>query len=178
MPAWSPPEKHSLSLGHRVARYHALMQSRWRRGRIGGAILLAALSLLGAALVWVPFGNRVTRGNCERIKEGMTEAEVRAILGKPWDDSLLDPEPSSDVVHSRLLYERLQEELLDSAFEQEHQTPKSEYYQLWVGKGFVIWVAFDDNKQVAFSRLFTDPDLPQTTLPVRIWRRLRPRLGW
>jgi hypothetical protein len=40
-------------------------------------------------------GPRVSRANAERIKPGMTKAEVLAILGKPWDDSLLDAEALS-----------------------------------------------------------------------------------
>src|SRR5262250_1249754 len=55
--------------------------------------LLVAFGGLAVGLVFLP-GGRVTRENCERIRVGMTEAEVRAILGKPWDDSLLDPEIS------------------------------------------------------------------------------------
>jgi hypothetical protein len=54
--------------------------------------LLVAFGGLAVAFACLPYGSRVTRENCDRIQEGMTEAEVRAILGKPWDDSLLDPE--------------------------------------------------------------------------------------
>jgi hypothetical protein len=54
--------------------------------------LLVALSGLAVALLCLPYGSRVTPENCERIKVSMSEAEVLAILGKPWDDSLLDPD--------------------------------------------------------------------------------------
>jgi hypothetical protein len=76
-------------------------------------VLLALMVVLGGLAVGLVFlpGGRVTRENCERIKEGMTEAEVRAILGKPWDDSLLDPEPPRLVVYSRSHPKLVQEEL-------------------------------------------------------------------
>jgi outer membrane protein assembly factor BamE (lipoprotein component of BamABCDE complex) len=68
--------------------------------------VLVVLAALAVGLVCLPYRSRVTRENCERIKEGMTEAEVRAILGKPWDDSLLDPDPPShsDVEEARSLW--------------------------------------------------------------------------
>ena len=112
---------------------------------------------LAVALLCLPYGSRVTRENCERIKEGMTEAEVRAILGKPWDDSLLDPEgPTMDVmlgVHVG-------------------------YCRYWVGSDVGIAVVFDLNGQVVFTVLCTDPDRPRSWLPGRVWRRLRARYGW
>jgi hypothetical protein len=49
--------------------------------------LLVAVGALALGLVFLP-GGRGTRENCERIQKGMTYAEVRAILGKPWDDAL------------------------------------------------------------------------------------------
>jgi hypothetical protein len=58
-------------------------------------VLVALLFVLGGlavGLLFLPHGGRVTRENCERIKAGMTEAEVRGILGKPWDNWLLDQE--------------------------------------------------------------------------------------
>ena len=58
--------------------------------------LLVGVGALTVALVCLPYGSRVTRENCERIKRGMTEAEVRAILGKPYENSLFDPEGPDD----------------------------------------------------------------------------------
>jgi outer membrane protein assembly factor BamE (lipoprotein component of BamABCDE complex) len=62
-------------------------------------VLLALLFAVVAAavgLVCLPRGSRVTRENCERIKKGMTMGEVRAILGEPWRDNLLDPDGPSE----------------------------------------------------------------------------------
>jgi hypothetical protein len=120
-------------------------------------VLLALLVVLGGQAVGLVFlpGGRVTRENCKRIREGMTEAEVRAILGKPSDDSLLDPEGP----HGR-------EPLLPLQF----------YW--WCGDNLEMLVAFDDDGQAMFVKLTTDPDRPRSWLPQRVWRRPRARLGW
>src|ERR1700704_6578619 len=55
------------------------------------AVITAAA--IGVSLLWMPGKDRVTAENYARIKLGMTRDEVVAILGKPWDDSLFDPEP-------------------------------------------------------------------------------------
>ena len=139
------------------------------------------LSVLAAGLVWVTAGglavglvflpreDRVT-ANCERIKKGMTEAEVRAILGKPWENSWLDPEgPTySDacwVLHS----------LADLP---PWVQRKCTHNHFWFGDNIGLFVAFDDDGRVACAVLFADPDRPRTWLPQRVWRRLRDRYGW
>jgi hypothetical protein len=60
--------------------------------------LLVAVGVLAVALHYLAYGNRVTRANCKRVHKGMTMEEVRAILGKPWDNSLLDPEGPGEKV--------------------------------------------------------------------------------
>ncbi len=50
----------------------------------GVAVVLVMAGVLVALLG--PWPCRVTRANCERIKEGMTRAEVEAILGGPPGD--------------------------------------------------------------------------------------------
>ena len=116
---------------------------------------------LAVGLVCLP-GSRVTRENCERIKEGMTEAEVRAILGKPWDDSLLDPEGPGDrdAVYPLSVYETLGS------------------CSYWMGNNIGICVIFDRQGRAIFTQLCTDPDRPRSWLPQRVWRRLRSRYGW
>jgi hypothetical protein len=41
--------------------------------------LLVVLGGLAVAFAWLPYRNRVTLANCERIKKGMTEAEVEIL---------------------------------------------------------------------------------------------------
>jgi hypothetical protein len=119
--------------------------------------LAAAFGALAVGLVCLPYGGRVTRANCERIKEGMTEAEVRTILGKPWDDSLLDPEKP---------IWRMQ---WQGAWK---------YGRPWIGDDFGMFVLFDDQEKVVHAEPISDPDRPRSWLPGRVWRRLRARYGW
>jgi hypothetical protein len=90
--------------------------------------LLVAVGALAVGLACLPYGGRVTRENCEWVKVGMAEAEVRAILGKAWDDSLFDPERPSMVV--------------------ELQGPIWKYSRQWVGDDCEIFATFDDNGRV------------------------------
>jgi hypothetical protein len=134
--------------------------------------LLIAVGTLAVGLLCLPREGRVTRENCERIKEGMTEADVRAILGKPWDDSLLDPEGPGAVVMP-VLYSK-------------------EYPCIWSGSDVGILVIFYEDRRltpagysargeqsrVARTILFTYADRPRSWLPARAWRRLRARWGW
>jgi outer membrane protein assembly factor BamE (lipoprotein component of BamABCDE complex) len=118
--------------------------------------LLVAFAPLAVGLL-LPHGGRVTCENCERIKEGMTEAEVRAILGKPWDDSLFDPERPSMVV--------------------ELQGPIWKYSRQWVGDDCEIFVTFDDNGRV-MNRVLASARRPRSSVPYRVWRRLCEWYGW
>jgi hypothetical protein len=138
------------------------MRSSWKRWLSRRAILLLAVSLLAAALFHLPYGNRITRDNCEAIKRGMTEADVHAILGKSWDDSLLDLEEPS--------FHR---------WEYRHYSPYPGplYSRLWVGRDFVMFVSFDANTRVISTELLSDRRSP-STLPERVWRRLRKRFSW
>jgi hypothetical protein len=128
--------------------------------------LLVAVGVLAVGLVFLP-GNRVTRENCERIHEGMTEAAVRAILGKPWDDELLDPDGPDLVDVQKFLHSMKQHEI---------RSPQSG--SVWMGSDVGIYVAFDSEGRVVFTTPLTDPDRPRSWLPGRVWRRLRARYGW
>ena len=59
------------------------MRTFWRRWYVWLAIVLAGL--LGASLLCRSGGTRITEANFQRIENGMTVAEVEAILGRPPD---------------------------------------------------------------------------------------------
>jgi hypothetical protein len=125
-------------------------------------VLLALLVVLGGlavGLICLPYRNRVTLANCERIKRGMTEAEVRAILGKPWDDSWLDPDPP------------------EYGIGLQKNDAWLKYSRQWVGDDCEIIVIFDDEDRVVVS-VPHNIDRPHSSLPARVYRRLRKRLGW
>jgi hypothetical protein len=93
----------------------------------------------------------------------VTYREVRAILGEPWHDSLLDPEGPGrhDMVYS-----------IHSP-----TTIRSGLY--WMGSNVGSGVIIDERQgRVVFSHVCTDPDCPRCWLPAPVWRRLRARLGW
>ena len=53
-------------------------------------VVLAGLAVVGAAgafVLWPWPSSRITLENCNRIREGMSRAEVEAILGPPGDHS-------------------------------------------------------------------------------------------
>ncbi|HTU21004.1 MAG TPA: outer membrane protein assembly factor BamE [Gemmataceae bacterium] len=54
---------------------------------IGVFVLLLGCLGGGGVLLWLygPFGNKVTQENYNKINTGMTEAEVKAILGEPTE---------------------------------------------------------------------------------------------
>jgi len=95
----------------------------------------------------------------------MTLPEVRAILGKPFDDSLLDPEgpPNIDASDARLLWGEM---------------PERGTIRLWISESVVMWIAFGDDNRVKAAWMDSDPKPPRSWLPGRVWRRLRARYGW
>jgi hypothetical protein len=130
--------------------------------------LLVPVVALAVGFLCLPYGSRVTMENCERIKEGMTEAEVRAILGKPFDDSLLDPEPSGCEFQWVPLQEDGSSELNGPA-----------YNYFWAGGNLVLFVVFDHAGRVVSKDVASGPECPRSSwLPARVWRRLRARYGW
>jgi hypothetical protein len=138
--------------------------------------LLVAFGALAVALVYLPFGSRVTRENCERIQEGMTEAEVRAILGKPWGYSLLDPDGPS-FPEAWDLFLRLGDATDQSRKEVPHELWRK--VDAWIGSKLIVFVCFDADSRVTYPGvLISDFDPPRTSLPARVWRRLRARYGW
>jgi hypothetical protein len=56
-----------------------------RRELLAAAVGLAVLVAVGAFAAW-PRPDRVTRENCDRIRKGMSRAEVEAIFGGPPGD--------------------------------------------------------------------------------------------
>jgi hypothetical protein len=158
-----------------------LRPSMWKHRYILLPALLFPLGVLILGLHFLPYGNGVTRENYQRIKVGMTEAEVRAILGKPWDDSLLDPEGPNYGHASMHVYGLVRPSAhlpallkqvtwmgdnlsVDVSFGVDGRVCQSvlnDAYQIWVG---------DDET----GRMI---DRPRTSLTDRVKRRLRARLG-
>jgi predicted Zn finger-like uncharacterized protein len=56
-------------------------------GGVGAFVLMLGCLGCGGSLLWIygPFANKVTQENFNKIQNGMSEAEVKAILGEPHD---------------------------------------------------------------------------------------------
>jgi hypothetical protein len=55
----------------------------------GGGLVVLLLCGVGGIMAVMMFGNRVTMANYDRIKTGMTETEVKAIMGEPTKTSTM-----------------------------------------------------------------------------------------
>jgi hypothetical protein len=141
-------------------------ESMWRPLKRWRVLLALLAGLVTVALLCLPYGSRITRASCEKVQEGMTEAEVCAILGKPWGNSLLDPEVAGSWEFG-IFWPR---EMVACR--------PGEYSREWVGEDIEMFVVFNDEGQVAWASLHTDVACPRTWLPARVWRRLRGRDGW
>jgi predicted Zn finger-like uncharacterized protein len=64
---------------------------------IGGGVALLAVVLVAVVLLMGGFGSRVTRENFDKVRAGMTEAELTAILGTPRD-ALKDAQDRLDAI--------------------------------------------------------------------------------
>jgi hypothetical protein len=136
-----PPDGRRYRQGLRI-RTQAVRRRRQRWPVL--LALLVAFGALAVAFVCLPYRSRVTRENCERIQKGMTEAEVRSILGKPWDDSLLDPEGRYPNEKTLVVYD----------LERESEQPylgkwRSSY---WMGDDAGVCVYFDHDGGVIGAR--------------------------
>jgi hypothetical protein len=74
-----------------------------RRRKLIAAVVGLAVVAAGAVALWPDPSSRITRENVDRIREGMTRAEVVAILGPPGDYSSgpVRRVPRSTIVNSQ-----------------------------------------------------------------------------
>jgi hypothetical protein len=131
---------------------------------VAGLAMLALLAA-GAFALW-PRPDRVTRENVHRISEGMTRAEVEAILGPPGDYS--------------------------TGPLREHGCPQSSYHDLAmlmaeVGEGGALWLSDTGQAVIWFDsrgRVMEDPFFsecarePQGPLDNLLWRANRQWRRW
>jgi hypothetical protein len=122
--------------------------------------LLVAFGGLAVGLAILP-GGRVTATDCARIQEGMTEDEVIAVVGKPWESSLLDPPKW----------------LINGAVRNSSRRTWK-YIRVWVGDEFGFFAKFDGDGRVVDLGVVSDPNLPRSSLPAQVWRRLSERYRW
>jgi hypothetical protein len=115
---------------------------------------LAVLVAVGAFALW-PRADRITRENFDRIQNGMSQAEVEAVLGPPGDYRSGPTYP-------------------DIAPQPKKGSPPI----WWKANGAQIWVFFDPSGHVDDTfQHFTHPPEPNT-LGNLIWRAKRQWRRW
>jgi hypothetical protein len=111
-------------------------------------VVLAVVVAAGVVVLWPQPLSLIRQENYERIKVGMSRAEVEAILGPPRPFSM-----DGDV------------------FEGGHYIPYDENGRLWRGAAGVITVTFENDRAV--SKAWAPPAGPLTRLR-RWWERWGP----
>ena len=137
------------------------MRKRWRwLLALAGLVVLVA----GASVLW-PRADRITQENFDRINDGMSQAEVEAILGPPGDFRTLPPAPV-DATH------QLPIDTTDPTDESIHEVR-------WFGdKGWIV-VGFTNNDQVTSVASFdAASEIPNGHLDNLLWQAKRQWRRW
>jgi hypothetical protein len=140
-----------------------------------GIAALLAFAVLYVRLATEP--DRATIQYYQRIRLGMTRGEVQAILGKPWDDSLCDPDAPSSVLLSPAIVLGGGKSV-DDLFYYNYRDSADMFYRptLWYGKGILIGAVFDENGVLIGKGAQRIPEEPQRSLPSRMWHRVYKRV--
>jgi hypothetical protein len=134
---------------------------------------LAVVVAVGVVVLW-PRQDRISRQNLERIKRGMTRAEVEAILGPPGDHAtapLEDPDPHWLVMSNWRPYDR---PVVDRFYR------VSVEYQViqWRGDAGIICVEFTLSDHVVEAGMYPVKRVEQTLLGNLLWRAKRQWHRW
>jgi hypothetical protein len=137
-----------------------------RRRKLLVALAGLAVTVTGGVVVLWPRGDRITRENCDRIQEGMSRAEVEAILGPPGD--YLTAGPSNTTA-----------DLFDENGNVRTVRHDGTVICFWVGDRAIIYVPFDRNGKTTRSpTLWEAGTLPQPPLENLLWRLKRQWHRW
>jgi hypothetical protein len=126
---------------------------------------LAVLLSVGAVLVWPP-ADRITEANFLRIKEGMTRAEVEAILGPVGDYST---GPLVFDGHRQSLYVPISHNVFGDELQEEF---------LWRGDCLEIIVHFNSSGRVWRTHPRVVARVKQTAFENLVWRAKRQWHRW
>ena len=125
---------------------------------------LAVVSGAGAVVLWPTQPNRITQENCDRIKEGMSRAEVETILGPPGDYR-------TGPVQSVVQWE------LNGARTTWHDQCSN--YSAWVGDTGWVRVEFNNRHGTVWASEFIESKrIAQHPLENLLWRAKRQWHRW
>jgi hypothetical protein len=142
-----------------------------RRWKLLGAMGLAVLVAVGVFVLW-PRPDRITRENCDRIRKGMSRAEVYAILGPPGDYGT-----------GPVKYETAPYIALSAHNNLEHfsQRPEGQGYATWQSDSALAFVNFSDAGCVddrVPAYFFKGGRVPQGPFDNLLWRAKRLWRRW
>jgi hypothetical protein len=144
-----------------------------------GVLALLGLAWSSFTLLMSRVGDRITRANVQRIKNGMTEAEVEAIFGcpagnysrkaHPWLDGLQEAEKERQ--NRRNAVNVQQGKDFVNELSREQPPPELCFARTWVGEDIAVLVRFKDGHVTRTDEEFLTP--------TELWRdRLRRLLPW
>jgi len=110
--------------------------------------LTALIALLAMAfLLTLCKEDRITMQNYDRIRDGATPADIRAILGREWSDSLLEPAMPLKGEFCGLR--------LDDTHFQDFEGAHLVHQFIWVGNRYIIVVSYTDDWKIE-DKLISD----------------------
>jgi hypothetical protein len=148
-----------------------------RRWKLLVALAGLAVVVAGAVVLW-PHEDRITKQNCDCIREGMTRQEVEAILGPPGDyRTVRTAEPPPPVYALR----KPKAELAKDAYDREHvfvlkHSPGVEKLTWLADEGDVyVWMV---GERVAHNDFSSSQKVDQTSLENFLWKAKRQWRRW
>jgi hypothetical protein len=133
-----------------------------RRTLLVALAALAVVVAVGVVVLWPrQEPNRITRENCYRIKEGMSWAEVEAILGPPGDYSTGDAKCSDLPAPPNLMDLR-----------------RALSLEEWIGDRATMRVFFDGAGNVAYAECRLLEPVDRGPLGNLLWRAKRQWHRW
>jgi hypothetical protein len=137
-----------------------------RRAAVGVAIGLPLAVVISAVLPGLR-PHRVTQENFDRIRKGMTPAEVQAILGPPDDYTTgpvkQPPPPQTGFAEGEWSYK-------DGA-----ERPTSD---TWRSDAASIWVVYDGSGALVYRSYIPMERIPQSAVDNLLWRARRQWPKW
>jgi SmpA / OmlA family len=138
-------------------------------------LLLTMAAPAVSRLLGIPWYGPLFRADLSSLRPGMTEKQVKAILGKPWDDSLFDGEGPSASAQIKIQSQCFSSITLGDLNDKRRIY---KYRLFWIDKNSLMFVPFDRDGYSTRFVLISDPDRAPGNLAASVWRRLRKHLPW
>jgi hypothetical protein len=140
---------------------------------------LAVVLAVGVVVLWPSQPNRITQENCDRIKEGMSRAEVEAILGPPGDYRTGPGETGHGSTGNMFWTpEQIPDVARGTDWSKVSQSPDaSGLWAMWFSDSAMVMIGIDDSGTVVFKRVWPRRTT-QGPLANLLWRLKRQWHRW